>query len=203
MRKPFFFFLLIAALFSASRSTQAQDKIEVFGGYSFVRGETSWVESPFCQGIVCPLPAQPSVLVGSNPTLNGWEFSGIYKVNEVLGLGGAFSGDYGSFKGASYHLETYLFGPQVSFPGRVSPFANVMLGGAHSSSGSNLTSNPVITPQNGSSNSAFAVSVGVGIDLKVTSFLWVRPVQIDYLATRFNSNTQSLPRLSAGVVLHF
>jgi Outer membrane protein beta-barrel domain len=199
MRK-LFFLLLIATLAFAAGSAQAQNKIEVFGGYSFLRGETSWVEAPFCNVIVCEAPV---VLVGSNPNLNGWELSGFYKVDDLLGLGADFGGSYGSFKGASYHVQTYLFGPHVSFPGRVSPFANVLLGVAHSSSGSNLSSNPVITPQNGSSNTSFAASVGVGIDLKVTSFVWVRPIQIDYLATHFNSNTQSLPRLSAGVVLHF
>jgi hypothetical protein len=45
--------------------------------------------------------------------------------------------------------------------------------------------------------------VGVGIDLKVAPFISVRPIQFDYLVTRFNSGTQNQPRISAGVVLHF
>jgi len=37
----------------------------------------------------------------------------------------------------------------------------------------------------------------------VAPFVSVRPIQIDYLLTRFSSATQSQPRVSAGVVFHF
>jgi len=43
----------------------------------------------------------------------------------------------------------------------------------------------------------------VGIDIKVARHLSLRPIQLDYLVTRFASGTQSDPRASAGIVLHF
>jgi hypothetical protein len=48
---------------------------------------------------------------------------------------------------------------------------------------------------------AFATAFGVGIDIKVAPFIALRPIQIDYLITRFNSSTQNQPRVSAGLVL--
>jgi hypothetical protein len=96
-------------------------------------------------------------------------------------------------------LKTYLFGPQLRFPGPVSPFAHFLFGGAHESINPGTT--PVFT--SGPTQSAFATALGVGIDIKVLPFLSVRPIQIDYLLTHFNSTTQNQPRASAGLVLRF
>jgi hypothetical protein len=194
MRGPFF---LLSLLAFAADSTRAQDKIEVFGGYSYVHAPTSWTETLLCPFVTCPV-----TLVNPKLNLNGWKISGVYKAKDWLGLGADFGGHYGSFNGASYHLQTYLFGPQISFPGRVSPFVHVLVGGAHATSGTSFSSSAV-APANGSPNNGFAAAVGAGIDIKLAPFIWFRPVQIDYLATRFNSSTQSQPRISAGVVLHF
>jgi hypothetical protein len=201
MHKTFFLLSLIGMLVFAAGSAQAQDKIEVFGGYSYVHAQTSWTEALLCPQVTCPFR-----LVKPKLNLNGWEVSGIYKANRWLGLGADFSGHYGSFSGASYHLQTYLFGPQISLPGKISPFAHVLVGGAHATSGVGAGSSSIVTAANGTPNDTFAAIVGAGIDIKVAPFLWFRPVQIDYLATRFNqpnSGTQSQPRFSAGVVFHF
>ena len=73
------------------------DKVEIFGGYSYMHVDT----------------------VGS---LNGWELSGQYKINDWLGGVADFDGHYGDNLAA----HTFLFGPQVSFPARISPFAHVL-----------------------------------------------------------------------------
>ena len=198
MRRPFFLLSLLAMLAFAADSTRAQDKIEVFGGYSYVRAQTSWTET-----LLCPLVTCPVTLVKPKLNLNGWEVSGLYKMKPWLGLGADLSGHYGSFSGASYHLQTYLFGPQIALPGKVSPFAHVLVGGAHSTSGTSVGSGSLVAAAGGSPNNGFAAAVGAGIDIKIVPFVSFRPIQIDYLATRFNSSTQSQPRISAGVVLHF
>jgi hypothetical protein len=198
MRRLFLLLSLIALLAFAAGSAQAQDKIELFGGYSYVHAPTSWAET-----LVCPFVTCPVTVVNPKLNLNGWEISGVFKAKEWLGLAADFSGHYGSFNGASYHSQTYLFGPQVSFPGRVSPFAHVFVGGAHATSGTGAIPLSAVTPANGSTNNGFATAVGAGIDIKIAPLIWFRPIQIDYLATRFNANTQSQPRISAGVVLHF
>lgn len=203
MRKFFFPFTLLAMLTFAAGGAQAQDKIEVFGGYSYVHAQTHWDETLLCPVGIIPCPA---TVVGPKLNLNGWEFSGLYKPKEWLGLGADISGQYGSFNGASYHLQTYLFGPQISLPGKVSPFAHVFVGGAHATSGSGFAPNSVLVATGGSPNNGFAAELGVGIDVKIAPFIWIRPVQIDYLATRLsqgNSSTQSQPRVSAGLVFHF
>lgn len=93
----------------ASFSVQAQDKAEVFGGFSYLRFHSS--------------------------NLNGWETSGQYKFTDWLGGVADVDGHYGSISGIGTSTYTYLFGPQVSLPSSVSPFGHILLGGAHNSTG--------------------------------------------------------------------
>ena len=200
--------LLFVFLFS-SASVWAQDKIEIFGGYSYVRDPVQVFTPIGIAGPVIVIPPGTCPITGCPPGLggfstvhvntHGWEFSGNYKLIPWLGAVADFSGNYGSTHGSNLHLNTYLFGPQVSFPARVSPFAHVLFGVAHES-----LSNPGVTGiANLGTNNAFATAVGAGIDVKVIPFVFVRLIQFDYLLTRFGSQTQNQPRVSAGVVLHF
>lgn len=93
----------------ASVCARAQDeKVDLFGGYSFMHFHNS-----------------PST------NLNGWEASAQYKFTDWLGGVADFDGHYGSTRGIGTSTYTYLFGPQVSWPARVSPFGHLLLGGAH------------------------------------------------------------------------
>ena len=139
------------------------DKVELSGGYSFTRFN--------------PSP-------GTN--MNGWELSGQYKVAKWLGGVADFGGTYGS--GASVH--TFLFGPQVSWPARISPFAHVLVGGAHFGA-------------TGTGDTSFSAAVGLGIDAKLTHGVSWRVIQGDYLATRFFGSTQNSTRVSTGIVFRF
>jgi hypothetical protein len=185
--------LAFAALLFATPS-HAQS-IELFGGYSFVHAPVTFVQTSFA----CPVLGCPTTPTKQTLNLNGWEVGGALKVLGPLAIAGDFSDTSGSFHGANTHLRTYLFGPQLRFPGPVSPFAHFLLGGAHESINAGTT--PVFT--SGPTQNAFATAVGVGIDLKVLPLLSVRPIQIDYLLTHFNSTTQNQPRVSAGLVLRF
>jgi hypothetical protein len=158
---------LLGLIFLVVLSAHAQDKVELFGGYTYERFRIS-----------------------PNANLNGWEFSGQYKVNSWVGGMADFDGHYGSIGGVSSSVHTFLFGPQVSFPARVSPFAHVLLGGGHLSGG-------------GASDTSFSMAIGGGIDAKVGHrFSW-RIVQGDYVMTQFFSNTQNNGRLSTGIVFRF
>ena len=58
------------------------------------------------------------------------------------------------------------------------------------------------------SNNSFAMAIGAGVDFKVSHRFSVRPLQVDYLMTRFNelglgAQSQDNLRVSTGVVLHF
>lgn len=100
--------LLLAVLVFAPFPASGQDNAEVFGGYSYMRFNTS---------------------PGAN--LNGWEISGQYKFTDWFGGVADFDGHYGSVGGVRSSVYTYLFGAQVSVPSRVSPFARALFGGAH------------------------------------------------------------------------
>ena len=150
-------------------TTHAQDKGEFFGGYSYMRVDNS-----------------PSF------NLNGWELAGQYKFTDWLGAAADFDGHYGSPFGVSTSVHTFLFGPQVSWPGRVSPFAHILLGGGHVSAGSG-----------GGSDTSFAMAIGGGIDTRLTHGIYWRVIEGDYLPTHFFGTTQNNARLSTGIVFKF
>jgi hypothetical protein len=186
--------LIFLALFLATPS-HAQS-FELFGGYSFVRPPVTFSQTP--QG-TCVITGCITTTTTQNLNFNGWEVGGAFKVLGPLALAADFSDTSGSFQGAHTHLKTYLVGPQLRFPGPISPFAQFLVGGAHESTTSSL--GPVVTGS--PTQNAFATALGGGLDLKLLPLLSVRPVQVDYLLTHFNSNTQNQFRFSAGVVVRF
>jgi hypothetical protein len=185
---------LVFATFLFAAPSQGQS-IELFGGYSFVREPVTFTQTAG----TCPITGCPIVSNTQNLNLNGWEAGGAFKVLGPLALAADFSGAFGSFQGAHTHLQTYLAGPQLRFPGPISPFVHFLVGAAHESIGTGV--GPLITT--GPTQNAFATAIGGGLDLKVLPFISLRPIQFDYLLTHFNSKTQNQPRISAGVVLRF
>lgn len=177
----------------------AQDRFEAFGGYSYFRASINET------GVqLCPVTQCPSRTFTEHPSLNGWEGTLVYKPSTDFGLVADFGGHYGSLPArsgsGSMHTNTYLFGPQVSFPARVSPFVHVLAGVAHESTGSGFSGGFAFPAHSGN---AFAIALGAGIDVKVVPSVWVRLLQVDYLASHFVSSFQNQQRVSAGVVFHF
>src|SRR6267378_2757744 len=160
--------LAIGLCFLASFSAQAQEKAEVFGGYSYLRFHNS-----------------PS------GNLNGWEVAAQYKFTDWLGGVADFDGHYGSLNGIGTSTYTYLFGPQISWPSRVSPFAHLLLGGAHIS-------------EAGFGRSSFSMAPGGGVNIALfhDQFYW-RVIQTNYLMTQFGSRAQNNFRASTGIVFRF
>ena len=91
----------------------------------------------------------------------------------------------------------YLFGPRLSLRhGMVTPFVQVLLGGVLTSSGIEQTG----------WQSHFAMTAGGGIDLKVSKYFSIRPVQAEYFLTKIPdglSNRQNNFRFGAGIVFRF
>jgi hypothetical protein len=111
-------------------------------------------------------------------------------VTDWLGGVADFDGHYDSPAGFSSSLHTFVFGPQTSWPSRVSPFAHVWIGGAHISSG-------------GLGESAFAMAIGGGIDTRLVHGIYWRVIQGDYLPTHFGNAWENNARLSTGIVFRF
>jgi len=172
MRLTLAFFVVCCLQALALPRAAAQDHFELFGGYSFVHAS-----APATTTILCPAPTCPITTSTLHPNLNGWELSGTFKPGSWFGVTADFSGHYGTIGTASTHLQTFLFGPSVSYPGAVSPFVHVLFGGAHESIGNGSPSPLVITIP--TSGNAFATAVGAGVDIKVFPAISIRPVQID------------------------
>jgi opacity protein-like surface antigen len=180
--KKFALFCITMLLFAGIASAQDTDspKVEVFGGYSYVR---------FNPGMGAP---------GDN--FNGGTGSVSFNPNSWLGLVGDFGGYHWSqgsdVAPSDVNVFSYLFGPKIAFrSGRFTPFAQVLFGAVHS------------YVAGGPSENAFAMAMGGGADWNFTDHLGIRLIQADYLMTRFGfggpSYTQNSARISTGVVLRW
>jgi hypothetical protein len=176
-------------------------QLKLFAGYSYLRPSLTYEQVSDCPSACPSVPGS----VTRHPNLNGYEFSATFKIFPFVGIKADFSGHYGSAAGSSSsHLQTYLFGPEVAFPAKVSPFVHALVGVGHQAVGAGTASSdgvPVVILS--SSENAFASALGAGIDLHVAPFLSFRAIQLDYLITRFHSDTQNQPRVSTGIVLRF
>ncbi len=193
-------FVLAAFVLGMATISKAQDKVELFGGYSYFRvsievGQTG----PLGPGTPCPPNCGNPPYVGQNANLNGWEFSGQYKFLPFFGGVVDFNGTYGTLDGAGTREHTYLLGPQISLPSKFSPFAHALFGFARESQDPFLRGgfNDL------GSSASWASAIGGGFDWKVAPFVAVRVLQIDGVHTHLHGASQNQPRVSAGVVFHF
>jgi outer membrane immunogenic protein len=173
MRKSFWVLALLAviAFVLPVKAQQEIPKADVYVGYDFARVNAA----------------------GSSFNFNGGSGQFAYNVNNWLGAVGDLGGYYTS-NGFHAGIISYLFGPRVNLRGhgRVTPFAQVLLGGARSID---------ISSQN-----TFAMTVGGGVDFQVSEHFAIRPAQAEYFLTKFTdgaSNRQNNFRYSAGVVFRF
>lgn len=208
---PFLFkFLALAALVAGMAvSSQAQDKVELFGGYSYFRASIEEGQfGPLGPGTPCPPNCGTPPHIAQNANLNGWEFSGQYKFLPFFGGVVDLNGTYGKLNGASTREHTYLIGPQVSLPFKISPFAHALVGLARESQHPLAVAIPVTPSGNAGffslgSDTSWASAVGGGLDWHVAPFVAVRVFQVDYVHTHLHGASQNQPRVSAGVVFHF
>ena len=172
-------------VFGSLPCARAQDietpKIELYGGYDYVR----YNANPRINGVTS------SVSYGAN----GMSGQAVYNMNSRLGIMGELSGYRlaRSGFGTTYQVS-YLFGPRVSLRRHVvTLFAQVLFGGVWAADG--VTLGPV---------SAFGMTAGGGIDLRISRYFTVRPLQAEYFMTKFPdgaNDRQNNFRYGAGIVL--
>ena len=173
MRKSFWVlaWLTISAFALPAKAQDETPKAELYAGYDYIRVNAG----------------------GTSFNFNGGSGQLAYNANHWLGIVGDFGGYYTS-NGFHAGIFSYLFGPRINLRGhgKVTPFAQVLFGGARSIDNSPLN--------------AFAMTAGGGVDFKISEHFAIRPVQAEYLLTKFTdgaSNQQNSFRYSAGIVFRF
>jgi len=133
------------------------------------------------------------------PTCHGVTGSLAYNVTNWFGAVGEVSGCKGSGGSdlfgpslATHKWFTYLAGPRVSYRRTFTPYAHVLVGGAHTSIENPFASN---------SDNAFAMTIGFGVDVRVSRRVGIRLVQLEYLRSDIVGSTQEHGRVQTGVVL--
>jgi outer membrane protein OmpA-like peptidoglycan-associated protein len=112
---------------------------------------------------------------------------------------------------ASGNVFTYMFGPQIKkHTGIVQPFGEVLVGAAHTNAYANIANAEGGSASGSGNNNGFALAAGGGIDFKINRYFSARPVEVDYLLTRFSANhvanytaNQNNFRYVGGVVFTF
>ena len=211
MRK---YFVLVGLLLLTAGSALAQDfpKVETSPAFMYIRtpisfttpGGTSVSQSFNCAGGGGTLAYNFSKLIGIAADLGGCKYFG-----QTIPAPISTNVDGTGF--------TFLFGPRLTFRSKspFQPFAELNFGGMRI--GISCENNPSNCTDNfgtGSrSKTAFAMTVGGGFDIKLSKKLSLRPVQAEYLYTRFGNdcnltvctfnNNQNSFRLKSGIVINW
>jgi len=154
-------------------------KADLFLGYSFLRVNSAQQIPAF--------------------TANGGVSTLGLNFNEHIGLEAEFGGYYnGNIK--NLQLDTtsfsYLFGPRLSYgrTKRFDPYVHALFGVNRVSTG--ISASSILFPAQHATGASydvsqanFAMAVGGGIDIKLSKKVILRPVQVDYYLTRFETPT--------------
>jgi outer membrane immunogenic protein len=217
----------LALLLAAAAIAQEIPASELFLGYSFVRVN----------------PGNGVNAFNSNGGLGQFQYNVNRHVGVLAEFGGQVNGNISAratnFPGDQTQF-LYLFGPRISSnkTGKFTPFVEFEFGGVHNSrsftvpnsiipAGFTVPSGVTVEPgipntKFRSTQNAFAMAFGGGLDIKVGRRFAVRPIELDYLGTHFspfnfsqngagvlianiNNNTQwqNNLRYAAGVDFHF
>ena len=206
------YFVLVGLLLLTAGMVLAQDfpKVETSPAFMYIRtpvsfttpGGTSVSQSFNCAGGGGTLAYNFSSLVGIAADLGGCKYFGQTVPAPISS----------NVNGNGF---TFLFGPRLTFRSKspFQPFAELNFGGMRISlSCENNPSNCTNTFGTGSrAKSAFAMTVGGGFDIKLSKKFSLRPVQAEYLYTRFGNdcsavvctfnNNQNSFRLKSGIVI--
>jgi peptidoglycan-associated lipoprotein len=139
-------------------------------------------------------------------SLNGGNAWAAFNLNRGFAVLGEVSAQHGSNvagTGADLTLTSYLFGARYTVHrfGRLKPFAQGLLGGAHASG----SLAPGSSGLPGTPN-AFAATAGGGLDWRLSEHFSLRAIEADYYFTHFNNSVngrQNNFRIGAGIIFHF
>ena len=178
--------------FSAMAMAQDVPKVEIFGGYSLILVDTSTA-------------LNQSGWEGMDLNLNGWNSSVVINGNKYFGFVAEFGGSYGTvgyeernsppYSWADISIHSIMVGPKFTlYRGKASPFVQALVGYAH-----------IRATEAGFTYSEddMAMAFGGGVDVSLNERVSLRPVQLDYFATRgsFTGDFADHLRFSTGFII--
>jgi opacity protein-like surface antigen len=189
--------LVVLCLPLAALAQEVAPKVEIFGGYSFLR-----------LNLGANLSGVPGGADFDHLDLHGFNVSFAGNVARHVGIVSEVSRHtnsesafapapvLGNLSG-DVSVLTLLFGPRVTLHrGKVEPFVHALFGAARATadaSGPGLSQNAV--------GYAFAYALGGGLDVKVHNNFAIRLGQVDYLGARAGGEGLNNFRYSVGVVI--
>jgi len=195
-------------------------KVETSPAFMFIRNNPNLSNQFVIQN---PIAGQPPVnITGANDfNCAGGGGTIAYNLTSLIGIAADMGGCkyFGTTVAAGNKISgsqfTYLFGPRLTFrnssPFR--PFFELNFGGDRLSVTCQNSATACVNATGGNtySKNAFAMTVGGGFDIQLTKKISLRPVQAEYLYTRFgnqcalsvcnNNNNQNSFRLKSGIVV--
>jgi hypothetical protein len=205
--------LAAIAMVGVSASVSAEDRFELFGGYSYLHF------SPTIGGV----PARGLNGGGAGATLYFLkilgikaDFMGYANTNFTVTYNGpVVTPVSGTIPAGTYTAQgdmfTYLFGPEIRIPiPKVRPFGEALVGGSQSNIYVNLSN--VIDQAGGSISVAnqhpLTIAVGGGLDIDATKRIAIRLGEFDYVLTRYhnpltNNSNQNNFRYCGGLIFKF
>ena len=184
-------FILVLLAFLLPSSAQ---KLEVGGGYAHISGD----------GGVDGLNSGAAAWVTHRVSL-AFDYDSAWDNSHL----GAFELTQTGVVITKSHLQNFLVGPRISFPGvlkfkqthipRLWPFAEAQVGSSHLNS--SLEAPTTSVSQSGSDN-AFSWMLGGGADYRLSPH-WVTRFKVDFLRTHFSDTGQGRVRLAVGVAYTF
>jgi hypothetical protein len=185
--------VVLAMIMSLPAWAQEQPQVQIFGGYSYLNTPQEFRIDGRA------LPGMQVVSETGGASQNGWNASIAIRLFKRLDLvadtsssfqygGRDIKLDYGS--GILYHLQigaastthTFLFGPQVRFPGgkKLHPFGRALFGISRLDRDYKTISS-IQTLHGGLTHTGFVFAAGGGIDWRCSKRLSLRVLQADYL----------------------
>ncbi len=190
---------------SVALSAQSVPAFELSAGYAYMdfHANVPQLTSQSFNGGGGAVVFNPVSWLGIKAEFTGYSFgSGWTQKLRELGYTGT----------AGTSMFIYQFGPQIKkHSGKLQPFAQSLYGIAHSSGYAAVLrakgSGTYVLTGGGGNNNAFAMELGGGLDIPVSSNVQLRPVEVDYQLTRFGfqnfSANQSNFKYFAGINFTF
>jgi opacity protein-like surface antigen len=197
----------LCLVFAQSAMAQEAPRIEIFGGYSFLRATTA-----DDAGLIIANTGGQTI---DSVSANGFMVSGAYNLKYLkkrLGIVAEYSRQTketdqfipiagimpvfpnGRLEG---RVQTFLFGPRYTFRTEsISPFGHFLVGFSRGSF-DNFTPTGVVE----NSGTGFSFAAGGGFDIKFTSRLSARVVQAEFIRTPIPNGTDiNSGRVSTGLI---